>query len=566
MPGTVTELPKKNSKKSTPKAETPPIEYVKPSKEPFPPWPKGEGKGGYCKSEDLFNYWDALAPEFIARTNFYVNREHPKLDRMQELTDEQRAQVKAKTRRPPAKYIDKVATPWKEKDIRSAILRRYGSGDYKIFLNDAGIGGNIKDKDPDLTSRNLCRALYSVWDSDFPPILDPSRPDKGIGILDWTHPQNASYIAELRMKGIHPPNTKEEDDVPNDVVKTLVDQVGTLADKVAAHETDRLVERIAEKVNPQGNGASAASQIVDVMRAAKELNAPATPAVSAPSQESQLATTLQLVQTIMAMKADNPMAALYQAQMDKLAAEMKEYREDNRKLQEKLQEKRNNEDGTGGLEGLIDKWDKISPKLTNLLGLAGDKAADVVHGRRRPFYEEIALSLAPQLGPGLNSLLGAAAGYLMGGGQRQALGAPPPVVNANGQAALPAPAAPQDPLQPLRQKVGLFMQSNIKPLQKHFEDFIKGTPRDEDDPEMGKKDGGDFAYWVNESFGMDDLKAARELGSANIKAMFQQSPYWPAIAPYEAKFSEFLDQVLSFQPDEDEKEEDGKPVDLTEES
>ena len=300
----------------------------------------------------------------------------------------------------------------------------------------------------------------------------------------------------------------------------------------------------------------------EIRRDAREEMAPATPPVIVPpNRVGEMIEMVSAIKTLIPAPApatDNKVLdtvmALMTAQLTASGQEVRELRQQVMTLLTRPAEK------SDTFESMVDQFEKIAPKIQGLLGLGGDKLTDVVHGRRRPWYEELAISALPQLAPGFNALMGAAANSFFApkNGAPQ-LGAPIPAPTS--QAALPAPA---DPLQALRQKVGLFMQSNIKPLQKHFEDFIKGVSRDEDDADMGKKDGTDFAYWVNESFGMDDLKAARELGSANIKAMFQQSPYWVAIAPYEGKFSEFLDQVLSFTPDEDEKEED-KPVDLTKE-
>lgn len=582
MPGTVTELPSKRGRKpqkqpevskEAPKTqtETPfdaPPKSVEVADKRFPSWPRGKGRGGLANVQEIITYWQGLPEEFVNRTNFYVNREKPVLDRLQEHTPDEVREMREHKRRYPAKYIDKPDKPWEpDEDFRMYFLERYGSGEYKIFLNDAGVS---RSKDPDLESRNLCKGIYSVWDSAFPPILDPTRADKGLGILDWKHPANASYVAELRTKGILPPGDKKEEDVPNDVVKTLVDQVGTLADKVAAHETDRLVDRIAEKVNPNGNGGqSAASQIIDVMKAAREMNPPAPAAAAAPSAEVQMTGVLSLVSQIMTIKADNPMVDLYRLQLEQTREEMKEYRAETRRLQEQLAAKK--PDGDSSFEGMLDKLEKIAPKFSNLLGLAGEKATDIVHGRRRPWFEELAISAVPQLAPGINTLIGAAASYFLT--PKGGLGAPPQ------QQALPAPQAngngngngqPQqqtaDPLQPLRQKVGAFLQGNLKPMQKYFESYVKGELSDPDDPES-KIDGEDFAIWVDDAFGDEILKDARSLGSANIVAMFQAAPViWTAIAPYETKFREFLDQVLGYRsiPEPTDSGEEGKPVDLTE--
>jgi hypothetical protein len=284
------------------------------------------------------------------------------------------------------------------------------------------------------------------------------------------------------------------------------------------------------------------------------------PTTGAATVESQMSGTLQLVQTIMAMKADNPMAEIYKLELQSLRDEMKAEREENRRLQKEMNDRKTGEDANG-LEAIIEKFEKIAPKLQSLLGLGGEKLTDVVHGRRRPWYEELALSAVPQLTPSLNTLISNAANYFMA--RPAGLGATP----ATATSAFPAPngqPAAQDPLEPLRQKVGAFLGANIGPLQKRFEAFVKGTPRDPDNAEYGTINGEDFALWVYEEHGNQILQDARSLGSANIRAMFQHSPYWVAIQPHEAKFMQFLDQVLAFTPDEEDKDE-GKPVDLTEE-
>lgn len=551
-------MPQKTRKKTPPKAPETADKYVKPSTEPFPPWPKGSGKGGFCNPEALMEYWAGLPPEFIARTNFYINREKPVLNRLQELTPDERKEVELKKKRPPKKYIDKPAEPWDDHaDLRMAILRRYGSGDYKLYLNDAGATtkeGRDK-KDPELLSRNLCRTFVSFWDSDYPPILDPSRPDKGLGIIDLSHPANASYVTDLRMKGILAPD-KKEDEMSSEVVKTLVDKVGSLADKVAVHEQDRLVDRIAEKVHPSGNAASAAGAIVEVLKAAKELQ-PAPPA----EPVNPMAQAVSIAKDLLQLRAENPMMDVMSKQMDRIAQELKDEREENRKLMRELRENQSKQNS--GVDEWIDKLDKVAPKLQSLLGLGGEKLTDVVHGRRKLWWEELSTEAIKAFAPGLNSLMAAGAQRML---------APPPPNGLNGAPASPPPAGalspgqappagaqppnPNDPMHQLRTRVGSFLGANMGPLQKHFEASLKNVPYD---PEGA--DGWDFASWVYEGHGPQILQDARSLGSAQIAEMFRQSPYWQFIKPNEAKFAEFLDQVLKFDPPPPEIPEG--PADLT---
>ena len=174
MPGTVTELPKKERKKAGKQPAEPSNNAVEVAQKRFPTWPRGKGKGNFCSAEELIAYWQGLTEEFINRTNFYVNREKPVLDRLQEYSGSDVREMREHKRRYPAKYIDKPDRPWEhDEEFRMYFLERYGSGEYKIFLNDAGVSGS---KDPDLESRNLCKAIYSVWDSAYPPISTRAAP------------------------------------------------------------------------------------------------------------------------------------------------------------------------------------------------------------------------------------------------------------------------------------------------------------------------------------------------------------------------------------------------------
>lgn len=318
---------------------------------------------------------------------------------------------------------------------------------------------------------------------------------------------------------------------------------------------------------PLGAVSEAFQTFTDIRKSMRDEMAPPPPPAAPPPAPpvNTMSDTLNLVNTIMTMKADNPMSEIYRQEMQSLREEMKSEREENRRLQREMREaaeKRAAAPATGEtFETIIDKFEKIAPKLQGLLGLGGEKVTDIVHGRRREWWQELAISAAPQIAPGLNAIMGAAANYFTM--PRGSLGQPPP---PSGQAALPpphAPAGPPDPNEQLRQSVGAYLQINLPTVRKYFEGFVKGLPS-ENDPES-KMDGEDFAIWVNQG-NPQILKDARSLGSANLVDMFQRAPtIWVNIAPFEKQFRQFLDQVLSFAPDEVEEPEEGQPVDLTEE-
>jgi hypothetical protein len=321
---------------------------------------------------------------------------------------------------------------------------------------------------------------------------------------------------------------------------------------------------------PLGAVSDAFKTFTEIQREIREQNPPPQPPAPPPPVDkvSEFRGMLQAAKEMMPAPApatDNKVldtvVQLMMKQLDASQAETKELRAEMRDMMKS----RNSEHGET-FETIIDKFEKIAPKLQGLLGLGGEKVTDIVHGRRREWWQELLISAAPQVAPGLNAMMGAAANYFLM--PKGGLGGAP---QANpGQQALPGPTNGQPPqpdaLHPLRVKVGRFLESNLMPMQKAFEDFMKKKPRDPEDAEQGYLDGSDFAAWVAEYHGPQILQDARSLGSANIVEMFKAAPaIWAAIAPKEVQFRQFLDQVLAFTPDEVEEPEEGKPVDLTEE-
>ena len=319
---------------------------------------------------------------------------------------------------------------------------------------------------------------------------------------------------------------------------------------------------------PLGAVSDAFKTFTDIQKSIREeiTPPPAPPMPAAPPPRDPVADFKGMLQVAKEMMPPPPPPAtdnkvldtvvqLMMKQLDASQAETKELRQE---LRDAMKEQSNG--GTDNLETLFDKFEKIAPRVQSLLGLGGEKLTDVVHGRRRSWWEDALVQLIPAVAPGVNALAGAAANYFLM--PRGGLGAPPS--QQNGQAALPAPQAQPDPLQPLRQKVGNFLGANLSAVQRYFEGYVRGAASkiDPDSP----MDGEDLAIWINEG-NPEILRDARALGSANLIAMFQAAPaIWVNIQPHEAKFREFLDQVLSFTPDAPETADEGKPLDLTEEN
>lgn len=403
------------------------------------------------------------------------------------------------------KYLVKLQQPIQDEDW---LMIDYGSGKYRLQLVHRKPAADKAD--------SIDTYECEIFNPKFPPKIP-----RNVWMND---PRNEKWASLL---------PKEEPVVPPTGLGTVTDAFATFT-KI---RQDMREEFTPPAAVPQDDVAKFKG-MVDVVRTIMPQPAPAT--------------DNKMLDTVMALM------------MKQIDASQQETRELRAELRTAMGQKQAN--GDSSFEAMLDKFEKIAPKLQGLLGLGGEKLTDVVHGRRRPWYEELAVNALPQLAPGFNTLIGAAASYFMGG-NKPGLGggaaAPQTqLAAANGQPA----AAAADPLEALRKKVGAFLGANILPMQKRFEAFVKGELRDPSDPSQGKADGTDFAYWIFESFGNDILQSARQLGSANITAMFRDSPYWVAIQPQEKKFAEFLDQVLAFTPDEgNENNEEEAPVDLTEE-
>lgn len=412
------------------------------------------------------------------------------------------------------KYLVRLGQPLYDEQL---LMVDYGSGKYHLKLVYRKPGGNDGD--------TVDTTEVEVYNPKYPPKIPRSV---------WMNdPRNEKWAALL---------PKEEPPVQPTGLGTVTDAFETFT-KI---RKDMREEITPAALPPPPPPVDPVAQFRSMLQTAKEM----MPPPQAPATDNKV---LDTVVQLMMKQLDAS-----QSETKELRAEMREMMRTNKA-----------DHGDSSFEGMIDKFEKIAPKLQGILGLGGEKLTDVVHGRKRDWWQELLINAAPQAMPGLNALMGAAANYFMAP-KGPGLGAPP----ANGQQqTLPAPAngtgqqqptATADPLQPLRTKVGGFLQANLKPMQKYFESYVKGELSDPDDPES-KIDGEDFAIWVDDAFGSESLTDARSLGSANIVAMFQVSPYWAAIAPVEAKFREFLDQALRYTPMAQDQPEgaEGKPVDLT---
>ena len=411
------------------------------------------------------------------------------------------------------KYLVKLGEPLADED---PIMHDYGSGKYRLNLVYRKPAANLSDQ-LDVTE-------IEIYNPKYPPKIPRST---------WMNDsRNERWAALLPPE---PPKPTES--------ASILETMKTLSS---------MRQDMREELAPQ-SGSDDVTKFTAMATAFKSIM---PQPVAADTAANTVAIGIQMAQTLLQMKADNPMVDVMRDELKAIRDELKLEREANRRLMEKQNT------GTGGLEQLLEKSDEWIPKIKGLLNLGGDKLTEVVHGRPRAWWQELLLQIGPpvfnNLAPALPMLINNMARGPQAPAGLNGNGAPPQAPNP----AQPQLAAPQ--ANPLQIKVGQFLYANIGPLQATFEDFMSGKLRDTNDPEAGRIDGTDFAANLCDYHGKpgeQSLMEARTLGSGAIMQMLKGSQFWPYIQPHEAKMMEFIDQVLSYRP-EPEPDEDA-PADYT---
>lgn len=201
------------------------------------------------KPQQFFHFCRELPKWTHERFLLYVNREIPRLDITKTLNAEQIELYRKNPRRFP-KYIDKLGKPFESDDWKKEILRRWGSGTYKFYLNEGAIPGRKA-----FPQKELCRTgLVEVYDSEFPAVVD-------LMLLDMDHPNNQSYIRDLMLKGIIAPDKRLTGKSPEDetMAQAAMEAMAQTVDKL----TDKLTKPQPAPAN--NNGVSADATLTTVM-------------------------------------------------------------------------------------------------------------------------------------------------------------------------------------------------------------------------------------------------------------------------------------------------------------
>lgn len=406
------------------------------------------------------------------------------------------------------KYLVKLKEPIFDED---SIMVDYGSGKYRLNLVGRKAGADANDQ------IDVCE--IEIYNPQFPPKIPEAV---------WMNdPRN------VRWKALLP---KEVPPKPETPLGTMNDALNTLSN---------IRRSVVEEMKPQAAAAPPTDPVQSALAVAKDL---------------------------LSMRADNPMVDVMRDEMKAMRDEMKAEREENRKLQAELRQ--GNKPATGDpIKTVVDTIEQLKPLIKEFMPQAVETVKDVVRGRRPGFGEMVVEQGLPILGQILAPWSNALAARFMAG--------PPAPTGSQFQPANPAPAPqtspglppasgplPANAAQPAAPPPNSFIKLMSNPLafqafSSHFKDFCK-PEAEGGNPESGK----DFAFWVLKAEGEQPFMDARLMGVGNILQLFKQSPAWTLLQAHEQNLVKFLDQALSYNPqeapaDEEEDDDDENGVDLT---
>ena len=396
------------------------------------------------------------------------------------------------------KYLVRLQEPITDEN---PLMIDYGSGKYRLQLVHRKPAG---DKSDAIDTKEI-----EIYNPKYPPKIPRSV---------WMNdPRNERWAALL---------PKEEPPAPQTGLGTLTDAFKTFSD---------IRRDVKEEMGPPP---SAAAPVGDPMGNA-----------------------LSMVQTIMAMKADNPMVEIMKIQLQSVNDQAERARDREAALQKEMREmilkmSEHNTNGGGekrfGLREAIGELKEFLPAIKEFLPQAVESAR-----ASRSSWLDVARDVAP--------------GVIDWGGKiALALASrmpPPPPVQQNGQprpqiAATANGAQPQQQPQAPPQEPPAFVRFLGQPFVfDGFQRYFRGYKE-------GNNTGADFAEWVNDGGGEVPLKEGRAMGSTGIMQMLKQSPAWFLFKDDEAKLTAFVDETLAWappveDPDDGEDDDDDDVVDLT---
>lgn len=473
------------------------------------------------------------------------------------------------------KNIDKVSTPIASSD---EMLQRYGSGDYHIYLNDAGG-----------TGKTVCMCTVTgLRDlNQYPPILDP-------GDLVYTDPVNRQYVTWLKAtKGYKFPEDGENGDdmAGNEAMAKVVDK---LTDSLIRNQDKPTPVHIPTIAAPDAEGTAVNKGMQIIASAAnmgqQMVNAAATRASEISSNNANPINIVEILKTAMEITQRPPepeggsmlVQILMQNQerererAEMAAAEARELRKDMMQFQRTMIEKQMNPQpqmqgqpgvnmGNGGYiptMGADGRPVQMQPRselqkirddlnsLKELKKLISGKDDDEDGGSGKGSVDTVGqwLAAAPVIMQGFGMLAATAMNIFHNYAViKTGQGQPAPPVSME-QAPDTQPQQQTPPQQPQPQQPQQVDNMNLNPLAAYHQflsEIHEPLINHLKDPEL---DGVAFADWLvrSKSNGKEVYEGLRTQGKDNIVTVIRSyGPLWTDLQPYRMLLDPFLDDFLA---------------------
>ena len=345
-------------------------------------------------------------------------------------------------------------------------------------------------------------------------IFDPKCPPK-IPLAAW-----ANDDRNVRWRALLPPEP-----VPQSAAtSTLIE---------GARFYKEIRDEVKDEMAPPDQPQTRTSEVLDTMRAAKELFGQPAAAPTAPAQDP-LQIAVKLAETMMQMKADNPVIDMYRDELKALREELKEERAEARKTTAApivAEKPKTFLEQMTEFKTLKDLFSTVSNGAETVTRAGRTGALDVVRDLGSKFFES---DLASGVGQ-----------YLASIAQRNAGGPMQPNPAPNGQ--------PQVQQRDETAAFETFIKEVVNPTL--LRQYSRGFS------------GEDFAGWMFDSF-PDRLKQLQVLthqrmpgqkGAPVIIAAYQHlypETYRPIVAQRdgEASFAQFVNEFCAWKPEEEQQE------------
>lgn len=398
-------------------------------------------------------------------------------------------------------YLNRYSQPVRDEH---QIAVEYGSGRYRMMLAYNKVS-------PD-ESTEIARVEFEIYNPQYPPKVP-----------------KAAWINDAR-------NAKWEALLPKDQPAAPAGAANTMLDAMKMYGEIR--REVKEEI-PVTEPVNRTSEVLETMRAARELFAPQQTNTNADQQ-----TPLQLASALFSLmnqaqaqqaqaKADNPVIDLYKEQLKMMSEELREIRRQQQPAPAK---------------GLADQLlefaalgDKLDP-IKKLFGLNGSNGG----GEAVRVGRTTGMDLARELGSKIiDSPIAEGLGQWLGSLATRNVSGPAPAMN---------PAGPPNQVQqqPSGADFQNFIRDVINPaLQRHYLQGLTGA---------------DFAAWLDEGF-PDRLKQLQNFthpmlpgqrgASAIISAYKHTDSMWPILSSRgEEEFTRFVEEFCQWTP------EDEQPLDV----